>query len=140
MEKFDDCKSLAGSSRSRAVLRQPLDCWDRGFEFRWWHGYSSFVFVQCITYCDELITPTGESYLVCVCLLIVCDLATSKMSRPRPDSCCNATDKQSLSVSTTQYITVTCYLTCVQVSLATNDLQLINEYQEDKWCKNLNND
>jgi len=49
MEKFDDCKSLAGPSRNRAVLRQPLDCWDRGFESRWWHGCSSFVCMQCIT-------------------------------------------------------------------------------------------
>ena len=40
--------------------------------------------------CDELITIPEESYTVC---LTVCNLETSAMSWPRPDSGCSAANK-----------------------------------------------
>jgi len=49
-------------------LRQP-DCWDS-----WKHGCSSLLFVVC----DELITPSEESYRVCLCYL-----ETSTMRCPK---------------------------------------------------------
>jgi hypothetical protein len=47
------------------------------------------LFVCCVGsgLCDELITRTEESYHVCVCVcvrLIICEVATSTMGRPRP--------------------------------------------------------
>jgi hypothetical protein len=50
------------------------------------------MFVSCVgrVFCDELITRS-EFYRVCVCL-IVCDLNTSTMRRPRPDLGCCATE------------------------------------------------
>jgi hypothetical protein len=59
-------------------MRQ-LDSWDRGFESGSGHG-SDRVFVGRGVgsgFCDELITRSGESYQVCVCL-ILCELETSK--------------------------------------------------------------
>ena len=44
------------------------------------------MFVMCCVgsgLCGGLITGAEESYLVCVCL-IVCDLETSRVRRPRP--------------------------------------------------------
>jgi hypothetical protein len=57
------CRAMHGLS-----LR-PLDCWDRGFEFRCGHEYLSLVFVvYCVgsDLCYELITCSEESYRVCV--------------------------------------------------------------------------
>jgi hypothetical protein len=54
------------------------------------------VFVVCCVgsdLCHELITRAEESHLVCVCL-ILCDLETSKMGRPRPEFGCCATEKE----------------------------------------------
>jgi hypothetical protein len=77
--------------------RKPLDCCDCGFESRWVHGCSYVVFVVCCVgsgICDELITRSEESYLVCVCVcvcvcaracLIVCDLGTSTIRWSKPD-------------------------------------------------------
>jgi len=47
------------------------------------------MFVSCVCclssgLCDELITRPGESYRICVCL-IVCNLKTSTNVRPKPD-------------------------------------------------------
>jgi len=55
--------------------------------------YSSLAIVLCCvgsSLCDELITRSGESYRVCACL-IVCNLETSTMKRPKPDSAPRAT-------------------------------------------------
>jgi hypothetical protein len=46
-----------------------LDCWDRGFEFRWEHEGSSLVFVVCClgsVLCNVLFTHSEESYRWCV--------------------------------------------------------------------------
>ena len=54
--------------------KQPLDCWDRGFE----SDSSSLVFVVCCVRtgpCDGLITRSAKPYQVCLCVrLIVRDL------------------------------------------------------------------
>jgi hypothetical protein len=45
--------------------------------------------VCCVLYsthsdhCDELVTSSGNSYQLCVCL-IVCHIGTSKMAQPGP--------------------------------------------------------
>jgi hypothetical protein len=45
--------------------------------------------------CDGLITRSEESYRVCVCL-IVCDLETSTVRRPRTEfGCCAAENNES---------------------------------------------
>ena len=52
-----------------AVRSKPLDCWDRGFEYRRGHGSSFPVFVVCGVgsgLCDELIPRSEESYRVYV--------------------------------------------------------------------------
>jgi hypothetical protein len=41
--------------------------------------------------CDELITCSGESYRVCVCL-IVCHIEASALQSPSPDLDCSATE------------------------------------------------
>jgi hypothetical protein len=43
--------------------------------------------------CDELITRSEECYRLCVCL-IVCDVETSTVRRPRPELGCCATRKE----------------------------------------------
>ena len=54
----------------RVGLR-PLACWDCGFEFRWGHGYWSFVNAVCSTgrdLCDGPIPrPNGDPPGVCLC-------------------------------------------------------------------------
>ena len=50
---------------------RPLDCWDRAFQYRWGHGYSSLVTVVCVLsgrgLCDGPISRPEESYrLRCV--------------------------------------------------------------------------
>jgi hypothetical protein len=48
---------------------QTFDYWDREFESRRGHGYSSLVFVvYCVGsgICDELVTSSEEFYRVCV--------------------------------------------------------------------------
>ena len=63
------------------------DCCDRGFEFRWWHGCSSLVFVVCCAgsgFCDQLITRPGEFYRLCACI-IACDLQTWTLRRLSPE-------------------------------------------------------
>ena len=61
---------------SNALSPQPVDCWNRRFEFRWGHGYSWHSFLVCCAgsgVCDKLITRPEESYEVCVCVcLSVC--------------------------------------------------------------------
>ena len=50
-----------------------LDCWDRLFESRREHGSSCLVFVVCCVgggLCDRLITRSGKSYRVCVCVCV----------------------------------------------------------------------
>jgi hypothetical protein len=60
----------------------------RGFESRWGHGCLSFMFV---VYCvgsglfDGLITPSGGGRVLPSMCVIVSDLKTSTMGRPRPD-------------------------------------------------------
>jgi hypothetical protein len=54
------------------------------------------MFVCCVccvgsSLCEELITRSEESYRVC---LIVCDLETSNVRRPRPDWGSYATQKK----------------------------------------------
>jgi hypothetical protein len=65
---------------------------------RWGHACSSLVFVVCCVgsgLYDELITRSEESYRVCVCVcLIVCDVETSTMRRPRSELGCCATEKK----------------------------------------------
>jgi len=53
------------------------------------------VFVVCCVrsgLCESLITRSEESYWVCI--LIVCDLETAKMRRPRSDLGCGATEEE----------------------------------------------
>ena len=67
---------------------QPLDCWDKEFEYHWGNTCPCPVFVVCCVgrvLCDRLITrPEKPSGFVCV-YLIMCDVDTSKVKRPRPD-------------------------------------------------------
>jgi len=77
---------------------QLLDCWDCGFESGSGDGSLSFVFVFFFCFAgsglrDELITLSEESKRMCVCL-IVCDLGTSIMGRPRLDRACSNTKKK----------------------------------------------
>lgn len=56
-----------------------------GFDSHWEHGFSFVVFVVCcvgIGLCDGLITCSGKSYRVCVCVR-ACDVKTSTIRRPR---------------------------------------------------------
>jgi len=67
--------------------------WDRGFESRWLHGYITLVSVVCCVVkspCDELVTRSEESYLVCLCVT-VCGLGTSTNSHPSPQFGCSTT-------------------------------------------------
>jgi len=72
------CKWRLADPGSRAVwivCLWPLDCWYRGFQSLWGHGFSALGFVVCCVgsgLCDRLITSSDEKYRVC--LLIVCDL------------------------------------------------------------------
>ena len=86
---------------TNSVGLQQLDYWNRGFESRWRHGCSSVVFVVCCVgsgLCDGLITRSEESYGVRVCLILR-DLGTSTMSRPRPDLGCCATEEKNLQIT-----------------------------------------
>jgi len=56
--------SVCVSSFKRVDL-QPFECWDRGFESRCGHGYSSVVFVVCYVgsgLCEGLITRLEKPY------------------------------------------------------------------------------
>jgi hypothetical protein len=79
-----------GSRGFRGASLRPLSCWDRGFKFRWRHGFSSRVSVLCCVsngLCDELITRSEVSTrCVCVCVCrTVCDQGTSTVKRPNTD-------------------------------------------------------
>jgi hypothetical protein len=72
-----------------------LDSWDRSFEYRFWRGFSSVLFVVfCVGsgLCDWLITRPEQSYRLCVCLT-VCDLETSTVRRPSPEVGCWVTER-----------------------------------------------
>jgi len=79
--RYQGRKSIPVAVQYKAVGLQSLDCWDRGFESRLRHECSSLVLVvHCVDsgMCDELITRSGETYPVYVCVcLIVCDLGAS---------------------------------------------------------------
>lgn len=58
----------AGGRAAEGVDLQRLDCWDRVFEARWGHGFSSHMFVVCWVgsgLCDGL-TTHSESPTLCV--------------------------------------------------------------------------
>jgi hypothetical protein len=111
---------------------QPLDCWDRGFESRWWHGCSSLVFVVCCVDSglrDGLITRSEEPYQVfvrvrvCVCVchcLSVCDLETSTMRRARPELGSCATKKKECRLIITHFIEILSYLLRVRIPTLLN--------------------
>jgi len=67
-------EDIIGHPAGRSVYGvplQPLDCWDRGFEYRSAHRCPSRVFVvYCVGrgLCDELTARAQESYRVCVCV------------------------------------------------------------------------
>ena len=64
-------KAEAGAPAVYDVGLRPLDCWDRGFEFRQRNGYSSLVFTACRVdsgLCEQLISRSEESYRLCVCV------------------------------------------------------------------------
>jgi hypothetical protein len=72
------------------VCLRPLDCWDREFESRWGHVYSSLEFDECCVdngLGEDLRSPTTSVGP------ILCDLETSTMSGSRPKLGCCATDK-----------------------------------------------
>jgi len=71
---------ISVAARSKAWGLRPLACWDCGFESRRRHGCLSVLSGRGL--CDGLITRPEESYrLWCV---VMCDLETSRMRRPRP--------------------------------------------------------
>jgi hypothetical protein len=81
------------------------ECWDRGFECRWGHGYSSLVFVECCVgsgLCYKAITGSEESCRVSVSL-IVCDLKATTISRSRPDLGPYATERRVYCVRTPKF-------------------------------------
>ena len=70
---------------------KPLDSWDRGFESRRQHGYSSFVFVAfciCGVTCDELIT-LQTSHTVCSVYLLLWELWTLTLTLSTPELSCS---------------------------------------------------
>ena len=69
----ESSKAFASGLAVWGVFLKSLDCWDLGFEFRCGHGCSSVVFVVFCSgscFCDELITSSGESNLMCLCLIV----------------------------------------------------------------------
>ena len=75
---------------------QSYASWERGFESRLIQGYMKlFMFVCCVGngLCDELVTPSEESYPVCLCLT-VCDLGTSTNSHPSLQFGCSTTARK----------------------------------------------
>jgi hypothetical protein len=80
-------------SCGQTIGLRPFDCGECGFAFHWEQGYSSFVLVCCAGSdpWDELIIYSEAFYrvYVCVCVCFVClilsDLETSTMRRPRPE-------------------------------------------------------
>jgi len=65
---------------------QPLACWDCGFESRRGHGCLSLVRVVC---CRVEVSATGRS-LYRLRGVVLCDLETSRRSRPWSALGCNA--------------------------------------------------
>ena len=96
-----------------ACCLQPLDYWDRGFESRWEYDCLSLVFVvYCVGsgLCVELITHSDESYQVYL-LRIVCDIETSSVRRPTPESGCCSTERNcALLLLNLQYL-LHCHIT-----------------------------
>ena len=63
-----------GGQAVYGVGLKPLDCWDRGFESRLGHGYSSLKFVVSFAgsgLCDELSTRSEASCRVCLRLSVI---------------------------------------------------------------------
>jgi hypothetical protein len=75
----------------KGVDLQPLECWDRGLESRWRHGWWSLVFyVLYITASATGWSLVERSPVGCVCVSSCARRINIKTRRPMPDFGCSA--------------------------------------------------
>jgi len=64
-------KADLGGPAVESIGLLPLNCWDYGFDSRWWHWHLSLLYVVCRVgsgLCDGLVTLSEECECVSVCV------------------------------------------------------------------------